>query len=70
LKWALDAFGDEALKPARRAFCSATAGYAADPACSSAIDDFALLDARTLGAIRQDVLAQVVEPCRKAIGVG
>jgi hypothetical protein len=69
LKWALEVFGGEAREAAAAAFAAAAVVYAADPTEGPVNEAFGMLAAATLGEIRRDVLAQVVGPCRGALGL-
>ncbi|WP_437599742.1 ferritin-like domain-containing protein [Sorangium sp. So ce590] len=68
LSWMLATFGEPARAAAERAFSRAVARYAADPAPGPAAHEaLGVLPARALGALRREVLAEVVAPCRAAL---
>ncbi len=71
LQWALALFGDEAREAAERAFVRAAAAYGVDPA-EGAVEneEFGVLGARTLGALRREALREVVRPCLRTLGYG
>ncbi|WP_437743391.1 ferritin-like domain-containing protein [Sorangium sp. So ce1504] len=68
LSWMLATFGGPARSAAERAFSRAAARYAVDPAPGPAVHEaLGLLPARALGALRREVLAEVIAPCRAAL---
>lgn len=68
LSWMLATFGEPARSAAERAFSRAAARYAVDPAPGPAVHEaLGLLPARALGALRREVLAEVIAPCRAAL---
>lgn len=70
LQWALDAFGDEAREAAARAFERASAMHEKDPPKMPVEnEEFGVLGARTLGAIRREALREVVAPCARELGL-
>ncbi|UQA59779.1 ferritin-like domain-containing protein [Polyangium aurulentum] len=70
LKWLLEVGGEEARCAARRAFARAVSQYGRDPEDGPVVrEDLGVLSARTLGRLRREVLAEVVEPCRAALGL-
>ncbi|HVK68619.1 MAG TPA: ferritin-like domain-containing protein, partial [Polyangium sp.] len=70
LQWALDAFGGEAREAAVRAFERARAMHEKDPAAGPVEnEEFGVLGARTLGALRREALREVVAPCLRQLGL-
>lgn len=70
LKWLLEVGGEEARGAARRAFARAVERYGQDPAEVPVVrEDLGMLSARTLGKLRREVIAEVVLPCRAALGL-
>jgi hypothetical protein len=70
LAWLIKAFGDEARAAAARGFSEAIARHAADPEEAALVrEDLGVLSARTLGALRREIIAEVIGPCRAALGV-
>ncbi|WP_437813236.1 ferritin-like domain-containing protein [Sorangium sp. So ce1078] len=68
LSWMLATFGEPARAAAERAFSRAAARYAVDPAPGPAAHEaLGVLPASALGALRREVLAEVVAPCRAAL---
>ncbi|WP_044989886.1 hypothetical protein [Sorangium cellulosum] len=68
LSWMLATFGEPARAAAERAFSRAAARFAVDPAPGLlAHEALGLLPAHALGALRREVLAEVVAPCRAAL---
>ncbi len=68
LKWLLHTFGDEAKRAADRAFARAMERYLRDPEEGPVSDEaWGVLSAPALGALRRELLAQVIAPCRAAM---
>ncbi|XXX76990.1 ferritin-like domain-containing protein [Sorangium sp. So ce134] len=68
LSWMLATFGEPARAAAERAFSRAAARYAIDPAPGPYVHEaLGLLPARAIGALRREVLVEVVAPCRAAL---
>lgn len=65
LWWALDTFGEGARLAAEEAFDAAFQHYGVDPADNSgACEALGVSPARAAGALRREVLREVVAPCR------
>jgi hypothetical protein len=70
LKWLLEVGGEEARIAAQRAFSRATEQYGREPEDVPVVrEDLGALSAKTLGRLRREVIADVVEPCRAALGL-
>ncbi|AUX49038.1 uncharacterized protein SOCE26_105830 [Sorangium cellulosum] len=68
LAWLLATFGEPARAAADRAFSRAAARFEIDPApVPAAHEPLGLLPAHAIGALRREVLAEVVAPCRAAL---
>ncbi|AUX27705.1 uncharacterized protein SOCEGT47_083030 [Sorangium cellulosum] len=71
LAWLLAAFGEPARAAAEQAFSRAAARHAPDPApgpaAAGGAESLGVLPARALGALRREVLGEVVAPCRAAL---
>ena len=70
LQWALDVFGAEAREAAVRAFERARSMHDADPPeVPLEKEEFGVLGARALGALRRQALGEVVVPCLSRLGL-
>lgn len=69
LRWLLDTFGETARRPARQAFERAARRHGTDPEEGPCVlEELGILAARTLGALRREVLEEVIGPCRAQLG--
>lgn len=69
LQWALDTFGAQARDAATSAFVEAMALYSADPNGTESVESVGVLSGTKLGALRRNVLSDVVVPCAQALGI-
>ncbi|KYF98701.1 hypothetical protein BE20_34065 [Sorangium cellulosum] len=69
LAWLLRGAGDDLRAVATSAFERAVAGMSADPdvAPGAVAPEHGLLSREMMGALRRQALAEVVEPCRRAL---
>lgn len=69
LQWAIRTHGDIAADAARRALARAMVTYSKDPNAMGGAEALGILSGKTLGQSRRRVLASVVEPCARALGI-
>jgi hypothetical protein len=69
LQWALTTFGAQAKEAATKAFAEAMILYSAAPKASESVESMGVLSGKTLGTLRRNVLADVIQPCARAIGI-
>lgn len=69
LQWALTTFGARAKEAATKAFAEAMVLYSADPNAPECVESMGVLSGKTLGTLRRNVLADVIQPCARALGI-
>ncbi|HMY18410.1 MAG TPA: ferritin-like domain-containing protein, partial [Polyangium sp.] len=69
LQWAIRTHGELAVDAARRAFSRAMATYSKVPNAPGGAETLGILSGKTLGRSRRRVLASVVLPCARALGI-
>jgi len=69
LQWAIRTHGEPAMDAARRALARAMVTYSKVPNAPVGAETLGVLCGKTLGQSRRRVLASVVEPCARALGI-